>query len=61
MENYEEITIEKKNSFAENHPVLFLACFGAAVIGGSVAACVGGYYLVGKVMGRSFKKEVMKK
>ena len=59
MEN--EVIIETKETFAENHPVLFLAGVSVAAIAGSVAACVGGYYLVGKIMAKSFKKEVMKK
>lgn len=54
MEN-NEVIIEKKNHFSEDHPALFAGALGGAAIIASVGLCLGGYWIIGKVIGKGLK------
>ena len=54
MEN-NEVIIEKKNHFAEDHPTVFAGVLGGAALIAGVTVCLGGYYLIGKVIGKGLK------
>lgn len=60
MEN-EEIIIETKDTFVENHPTAFVTIVSVAGIAVSVAFTVGAYYLIGKALAKGFGKEVSTK